>query len=82
MKLPTEQDPIWRELISNADQYQFEFLGTKILLGRLRLRYRQHQTPHETAHCIQELRAFFEKNSHLPKVKTDLSKFIATGAIQ
>ena len=81
MPLPSEQDPIWKELICGGNQYQFDFLGTKIILGRLNLRYRQNQSPQETEKSVQELRAFFEKNSHLPKVQTDLQKVFGVGVI-
>jgi hypothetical protein len=74
MQIPTEQNPIWEELISGESQHQFEFLGTKIILGRLRMRYRKCQSPQEVNKYVHELRTFFEKNLHLPKVQTDLKK--------
>jgi hypothetical protein len=81
MQLPDEQNPVWKELIYGESQDQFDFLATKIILGRLSLRYRQNPSPQMIERCVQELRRFFDKNSHLPKVQADLKKIFGEGGI-
>lgn len=80
MKLPSEHHPIWKSLIRSRGQYQFEFLATKILLGRLNLKYRRNQSPQEMKKCVHELWTFFERNSDLPKAQNDLKKIFGKGA--
>ncbi len=74
MQLPAPTHPKWVNVISGADVPPFEFLATKVLLGRLNLEYKKDPSPDKTNKSVLELRAFFEKNSNLPKVQADLNK--------
>lgn len=81
MQLPSARNPIWKDLIRRDNQYQFDFLATKIILSRLNLRCRLNNSPEELDRCVNELRAFFEKNLYLPKVQNDLKRVFGEGAI-
>ncbi|MCB0210903.1 MAG: hypothetical protein KDJ52_16305 [Anaerolineae bacterium] len=81
MKLPDEKNPIWKKLVCGERSYQFQFLGTKLILGRLNLRCKKSQSSQEVDACIRELRNFFEQNLHLPKVQIDLKQIFGPGAI-
>lgn len=79
MQLPSARNPLWKDLIRSENQYQFDFLATKIILGRLNLRYRLNNSPEELDRGVHELRLFFEKNAHLPKVQNDLKRVFGEG---
>lgn len=64
--------PNWKKIIGEQSDVQFDFLATKILLGRLHLKYKQE--PASISSCIEELREFFIKNENQPKVVSDLNK--------
>jgi len=81
MQLPGKQHPIWKGLIRSQGQYQFEFLATKLILGRLHLKYRRNRSHQEMEKCVHELWTFFKKNSDLPKIQNDLKKIFGKGII-
>lgn len=81
MQLPSEQHPIWQELINRKNHYHFEFLAATLLLGKLNLKCRLDKNPQEMERSIHELRSFFERNSHLPKVQSDLRRVFGEGLI-
>lgn len=82
MLLPSERNPVWKELILNENKYQFEFLATKIILGRLSLKCRINNSPEELYKCVHELHVFFVKNQHQPKVQNDLKMVFGEGALR
>lgn len=79
MQIPSARNPLWKELIRSESEYAFEFLATKIILGRLNLKFRLNNSPEELDRCVYELVAFFEKNSHVPKVQNDLKLIFGEG---
>lgn len=81
MQLPSEQHPIWQELIRGENRHHFEFLAATLLLGKLNLRCRLDKSPKEIERSVQELRTFFEKSLHLPKVQNDLRKVFGDALI-
>ncbi len=74
MLIPDKNSAGWKNAICKEGNYQFEFLGTKIILGRLGLKYRVNHTPQILNECVNELWDFFNKNSNIPKVQNDLKK--------
>ena len=74
MQLPNKQHPIWQELIRRENHHHFEFLAATLLLGKLNLKCRLDKSPQEMERSIHELSSFFERNSHLPKVQSDLRR--------
>lgn len=74
MTIPGENDPCWEKAIVGDKQYKFKFLGTKILLGRLRLNYKNESTPGQLLSCVNELKIFFEKNQNIPFAMEDLQQ--------
>ena len=76
MSLPAQTDPRWKNVIQLDRDYNFQFLATKILLGRLRLKYKQNQTPQTLENAATELYQFFSKNMNLPKAVNDLGEIL------
>lgn len=76
MNIPDSKDKKWEQAISGDAEYQFKFLATKILLGRLRLSYQNDSSPQQMSACINELRAFFEKNQNVPVAMEDLKEIV------
>ncbi len=74
MKVPEISDAKWDEVICSDKEYQFKFLATKILLGRLRLNYKNINTSDELEKCKSELRNFFEKNENIPVAVNDMNE--------
>jgi hypothetical protein len=81
MQLPNEQNPIWQELVKRENHHNFDFLAATLLLGKLNLKCRLDKSPQEMERSIHELRSFFERNSHLPKVQNDLRRVFGEGLI-
>ena len=74
MVIPEENHPNWAKVISGQLSKNFEFLATKIIIGRLALNYKLNSTSEELKKCIQELRIFFQKHEQMPKAQADLKK--------
>jgi hypothetical protein len=72
MSVPPSSHPNWAEIIHDQQNLQFDFFVTKILLGRLNSRVRLE--PEAIDVCIEELRQFFLRHEHNPKVIADLNK--------
>ena len=74
MTLPSTNHPKWEEVISGKSNPKLEFLGTKLLLGRLARTYKSSPTPETMKACIVELESFFYKNQAIPKAQSDLDR--------
>lgn len=74
MNVPEISEAKWDEVITTDKEYEFKFLATKILLGRLRLNYKNKNTADELQKCKSELRNFFEKNVNIPVAVNDLNE--------
>jgi hypothetical protein len=74
MIVPDETNPGWSKAISGEKALEFEFLATKILMGRLVRNYKADPTLEKMKTCVQELRAFFVKNEQLSKAHADLTR--------
>lgn len=73
MTIPSIKNPEWRFLIEGSKKYPFTFLGLKMLLGNLTLKYKNNPKEEVLEACTCELQEFFRKNMHLPKVKKDFT---------
>ncbi|MCG3210347.1 MAG: hypothetical protein FOGNACKC_03978 [Anaerolineae bacterium] len=82
MRLPEPEHPAWLQVISGETIHPYESLATKIILGRLNLKFRQDSSPEATRQYIQELRGYFAMNLRLPKVQADLARIFDEGAAQ
>ena len=76
MIVPNEHHPGWQKAISGQTKVAFDFLATKILMGRLNQEYKKDASPANLMKLVAELRAFFEKNIKLPKAMADLKKIV------
>ena len=74
MEIPSQDDPRWEDLICKECKHKFSLFATKLMLGRLNLKYRMQKSPEILEESIKELREFFQKNIHLPKIQSDLKK--------
>ncbi len=74
LKIPTETNPVWRKIVSGKELYKFEFIATKILLGRLMVMVQHSPEPDVLARGAAELRNIFVRNIRLPSVQRDLQK--------
>lgn len=74
MSVPEENHPRWAQTILGERSPNFEFLATKVLIGRLVLKYKQTPTPEELKKYVHELRDFFQRHENMPKAQADLMK--------
>jgi hypothetical protein len=74
MRLPDMEHPAWKTLITTRVDYNFNFLATKFILGRLALDYQASPDEVTLKKCIEKLWMFFDKNKHLPQAKDDLTR--------
>ena len=72
MEIPNSSDRIWVEVISGKKTYDLQFIGTKLLLGRLRLSYKSDSSPGQVNAYSEEMYSFFLKNQHIPMAMDDL----------
>jgi hypothetical protein len=72
MDIPSPNHPGWAAVIKGEKSPSFEYLATKILLGRLNLAYRKDPNPKALQDGIAVLREFLRKNSTVPKVQADI----------
>jgi hypothetical protein len=73
MKIPGNEAPAWSELIVSKKPITFQYLATKILVGRLVFTYQMDPSPANKAKCIDELISFFRKNIEIPTAQADLT---------
>ena len=73
MRLPPHEHPGWLKAIRGDLTGSFEYLATKIMLGRLNVVYRLNPSEETAQRCISEIRDFFAKCQDQPKVRQDLA---------
>lgn len=76
MAIPNENHPGWLKAISGQGNFKFEFLATKMIMGRLTNDYKKDPSTANAKKLVSELREFFEKNEKLPKAQADLAKIV------
>ena len=74
MDIPPASKKKWFDIISGKATYEFEFFPLKLLLAKQRLEYLTNPTPETAEKCVNVLIQLFEKNKHLPPIKSDLDK--------
>jgi hypothetical protein len=75
-KLPSADSPVWRQLVKGEKNCNFEFLATKIFLGRVQLVRFQDCSERTASKLAGELRSIFQKNLSHPAVARDLAKLM------
>lgn len=70
--IPPPTHPSWQKLI--LGELKPDFLGARVMLGRLSATYRQKPTPDSMNAGIKELRELYEKLGHLPNIQADIKK--------
>ncbi len=70
MNIPEKSHPKWKELVTGAKKYEFEGLSTRILMGRILLKYEIDNNSVDS--LIDELREYFTKNLQI--AQNDLQK--------
>gem|GEM_PF-2364302 len=76
MKLPEVGHRVWNDLIRGELDLQFEFLGLKVLLTRIRMSVQSSNQNAAITDYEHELWNVFNMNIHVDKVQKDLSKII------
>ena len=74
MNLQPRYSPIWKKLITGEMSCDFEFLATKIFLGRARLVQISDTSDETLVSLANELFELFEKNKEHPAVLRDLER--------
>ncbi len=72
MALPGAKHPVWAEILRGSRACEFEFIGAKMLLVRLRLVL--SRDPTALPQACDEFRNLIERNLSLPSVQRDLQK--------
>lgn len=70
MNIPDKSHPKWKGLVTGSEKYELQGLSTRILLGRLVLKYELDNNSLEK--LIDELRDYFIKNAQT--AQADLKK--------
>jgi hypothetical protein len=73
MDIPKNSHPNWMKVITEQISPNFNCLATKMLVGRLRLRYKRDPTPDNSQDCVAELCNYFNKHQSIPKILNDLN---------
>ena len=76
MTIPDENHPGWLKAISGQANLEFEFLATKMIMGRLNKDYKKDPSSDNAKKLVYELREFFQKNEKLPKAQADMKKIV------
>jgi hypothetical protein len=76
MALPSPYSPIWRKLVSGEKECDFEFLATKIFIGRARVVLLRDNSPQTVESLATGLRNIFHKNQSHPAVERDIAKLV------
>ena len=72
---------IWADIISGKASCDFEFLGLKFLIVRLRMKVKANPAESIILSCADELRDYFKQTGNLPVVQKDFEKVLKLGGI-
>jgi hypothetical protein len=72
MNIPSLVEPAWLAMLEGRN-LEFEYLATRILIGRLAVTYKAEPTEEVKNDCVKEMIEFFERNQNIPKVQKDLN---------
>lgn len=70
--LPSSDDPIWRKIILDEKQYDFDFFAMKILMGRIKMKMEFEKRENLLQECVDELVKF--ANQYPEHVEKELKK--------
>lgn len=74
ISVPPENSRIWAEILNGRRQVELEFIGAKILLGRLLVKIKHGAAADTFSQGVKELREVYLRNVRLPSVQRDLAK--------
>ncbi len=74
MEIPPVSHPAWRDIVTGKTQYQFEFLGVRLLLGFLSTQIRRNPSQEAIQKAVIELQNVFARNADLASVQNDLKR--------
>jgi hypothetical protein len=74
MTIPPASDVIWKDLLFKRRQFDFEYLGLKMLLGRLIVDVEHDPSDANVAKCAAQLFDLLVKNQQLPTAANDIQK--------
>lgn len=63
--VPNSTDSRWDKLLQNPDGFQFQLLGLKILMGRIKMNLRADSSTQNFSKCKEEVYGFFVKNEKI-----------------
>jgi hypothetical protein len=72
---------IWSNLITGKMDCDFDFLGLKFLIARLRMKVKVNPDKTTLQVCSTELRDYFKQTEGLPVVQKDFAKILKLGGI-
>jgi len=75
--IPDLRNPRWTDVLQGRHTPQFEFIGARMLLVRLRMVLTRDPSPGSLVRCCIELRELFAHNIGLQSVQNDLKKLEA-----
>jgi hypothetical protein len=70
--IPNLTDSRWDKLLQNPDSFQFQLLGLKILMGRIKMKLGTDNSRENLFKCKEEVYSFFVKNEKI--IQKDLSQ--------
>jgi hypothetical protein len=70
--MPDKNSPKWKDLVTGKTRYEFQSLATKILMGRLILKYEIDPSPNNIDSLVEELYKYFTANPKL--AESDIKK--------
>lgn len=76
MTIPPATDDVWKDILLLKQNYDFEFLALKMLLGRLTMDIEHDPSPENLAKCAEQLHGLLAQNATLPTAKRDIEKII------
>lgn len=72
MGVPSQDNPLWADIVTGRKVFKLKFLAAKILLGRIMRTVSLTPTPENVRDAVDQLHALYEKNANSPSVKEDI----------
>jgi hypothetical protein len=72
---------MWSDLVTGKIDFNFDFLGLKFLIARLRLKIKINPDNATLQACSNELREYFKQTKNLPVVQKDFDKILKAGGL-
>ncbi len=72
-------DRVWKNILKEEANHDFESLSLKILLARLRMKLRLN--PNELDESIADIKQLFNSQGNLPSLQRDIQKIKVKGGI-